>query len=155
MKYFFIALIITLPTFAGTPDQDLIVDIMRERFKASSAQILEHDLKLNQTWTCVYYNARKGEVPNYQDYKNWFNFEKKENGVYINHGSSNFKTFSLHNGYLLATSGERKLHGRFVKEGTLMFEYTAPQYKIRKSYISVTDGVQAGHGYIYCKTLKK
>lgn len=155
MKLLLVLLIVSSFTWAGTPDQDLIVDIMRERFKESSEVITEYDLALDQDWICVYYNARKGIMPNYNSYRNLFRFHRQQDGSYYNKASFEVNQFRLDNdGNFIGIRGDDRLYGRKAKEDTLIFEHAANQYKVGKSYVSVSNLSLAGHGYIYCKLQK-
>ena len=152
MKLTLVLFILSSFSWAGTPDQDLIVDIMRERFKESSEVISEDDLAIDQSWLCVYYNARKGIVTNFTSYKKLFRFEKESFDSYINKESFGVKNFKLSNtGSFVGTNGDDRLFARKAKDQTLIFEHAASQYKVGKSYVSVSDSKLSGHGYIYCK----
>ncbi len=155
MKLLIVLLSLSSFSWAGTPDQDLIVDIMRERFKESSKVVTEYDLALDQNWLCVYYNARMGIIPNYTSYKNLFQFHREDDGSYSNKANFEVNQFRLDNdGNFIGIRSDDRLYGRKAKEDTLIFEHVAHQYRTNKSYPSVSNHNLAGHGYIYCKLQK-
>lgn len=149
--------IITLAnvSYAGTPDQDLIVDLMRERFKQSTPNLIEYDIELNKDWSCIYYNARKGIVPKYDKFRTLFNFKRLADYSHVNTQNFPFKKFGFHeDGHFIGELGDSRLYARKAKEGTLIFEVAGSQYKVNKSYVSVSNSKLAGHAYIYCKVIE-
>lgn len=157
MKYIYIILMLvtSFSVPAGTPDQDLIVDLMRERFKQSTPNLIEYDIHLNKNWSCVYYNARKGIVPKYKKFRTLFNFKRNSDYSYSNTANFVYKKFDFHEqGHFIGENGSSRLYARKVKDGTLIFESTGPQYKIHRSYVSVSNKKLSGHAYIYCKVIK-
>ncbi len=154
MKILFIALI-TIKAIAGVPHQDLIVDIMRENFRSATPRLIEYDIKLDQTWKCVYYNSRADIVPNFTNYRDLFNFKRTADWSYKNTESFGFKNFDFHDeGHFIGVKDNFRLYARKIKEGTLIFEYAGPQFKRHKSYISISNNKLSAHAYIYCKSQK-
>jgi hypothetical protein len=146
-------LVLSLSTFAGVPHQDLIVDIMRENFRSATPNLIEYDIELNKDWSCVYYNARAGVMPNFSKYRTLFNFKRNADYSYSNTADYALKNFSFHEeGHFYSENqNDVYLYARKVSKGTLIFEYASPQHKIRKSYISLSNPKLSAHAYIYCK----
>lgn len=152
MKYLAVLFLLYTNAFAGTPDQDLIVDLMRERFISSSPIVDKNDIQPGKNWTCVYYNARKGIMPNYTNYRELFNFEEVGVNQFHNTKDYLFKDFHFTSeGHFIGSSEVSFLYARKVKDGTLIFEYAGDQYRLHRSYVSVSNPRLSGHGYIYCK----
>lgn len=140
-------------SWAGTPDQDLIVDMMRERFKSGSTAVKPADLALGKNWRCVYYTAQKNILPNYGNYHSLFQFQKDKNSkeLYTNQGMFGPRSFVLNQQGFVGFNGDETVYARKASNGTLIFEDAAPQTPTNPSYLSVSNPNLAGQGYIYCK----
>lgn len=145
-------LLISFTTFAGSPHQDLVVDVMRERFIAASPNLMEYDINLDKNWLCVNYNAREKIIPKFDVYKKLFNFKKISANVYKNQMNFPFKDFKFYeDGEFYSKNGSFYLFARKIKKDTLIFEYAGPQFKRNRSYRSISRLKLSGHSYIYCK----
>ena len=156
MKHFFLLAILSSSLFtslalAANPDQDLIVDLVRERFTASSPAKLA-DLQLGKTWNCVIYSGQRGIMPNYNTIRENFLFEKgtKENQV-VNSQPFQYQIFDVTNNAIFSTVGDSQLHVRVAKNSALVFENIGPQPQNHKAYRSITDPKLRAIDYIYCK----
>ena len=145
----------SLSALAGTPDQDLIVDVMRERFKSGSTSIADSDLAPGKNWRCVYYTAQKNIVPNYGNYHSLFQFnkDKDSNVLYSNQGMFPVSYFVLNSqSGFVGSAGDEQVYARKASNGALVFEDTTPQTPYpNQAYVSVSNPNLVGKGYIYCK----
>jgi len=151
MKYLILfTIVFSQFSFAANPDQDLIVDLVRERFAASRVAKIE-DLKLGKSWKCAIYSGQRGFVPNYNTYKELFHFEKYEDNKIVNKLDFEFSIFEFTDGGLVANSGNTKLYVRATSNGSLVFENVGKQPKRHKAYRSISNDKLRGLDYIYCK----
>jgi len=150
-NYICVLFALTFNAFAANPDQDLIVDMVRERFAASVPARLA-DLKIGKTWRCVIYSGQRGIMPNYNTIRENFRFKEVEGkSQVINELSFPFKTYDVDAASVSSTLGEYSLHIRVAHNGALVFEKIGPQPTRHKAYRSITDHNLRGLDYIYCK----
>lgn len=151
MKYIILlSVLFTSIAFAGNPDQDLIVDMARERFAASREAKMD-DVKIGKVYKCVIYSAQRGIMPDYNKLKEIFQFEKDGESKLVNKKDFIFGIFELTPEGFVSTVGDKKLYMRVAKNSALVFENVGPQPKRHKAYRSIADKKLRGLDYIYCR----
>lgn len=151
MKYLIIfSVLLTQFALAANPDQDLIVDLVRERFAASRPATIA-DVQLGKTWTCAIYSGQRGIMPNYNNYQELFLFEKTSENQILNKKDFPFSIFTFTATSASASAQNATMHMRVASNGALVFENVGKQPKKHKAYRSITDGKGRALDYIYCK----
>lgn len=137
--------------FAANPDQDLIVDMVRERFAASRTPTMA-EMQPGKTWNCVIYSGQRGIMPNYNTIRPNFVFETSAvANQLVNQQDFPYTTFDITSTAVTSKSEEGTLYARVARNGALVFENVSTQPKHHKAYRSIANDKLRAIDYVYCK----
>lgn len=137
-------------SYAANPDQDLIVDLARERFTAA-AKPSSKDLAVGKQWNCVIYNARRGYIPNYNQKRVIFEFTAGDTAnTFMNDKSGDYRLFKYQDNSLASVVDDAALFVRVDGNHHLTFETTGPQPEMHKAYRSIANPKLRAYEYGYC-----
>jgi hypothetical protein len=138
--------------FAGTPEQDFPVDLLRERFRDSKSLTVDF-LRQSFQWRCVELNATHNVVPNYNKQDIYFSFSVVSPSVIIDKSkSTGFSAFSLTSQGLEAREGSKHFLLRRTDSDQLIGEVALSKYdtKLKRVFKSLTRPEMMVSAFWYC-----
>lgn len=141
--------------FAGTPNEDFLVDMAREEFKIAG-KITDSDLA-GRDYQCVQYAALNGVLPEYNKWTLKLEF-KSMSTIWENAGNGGFIHFqkdeagfhSTAKGVSYQIEGNESVFGRKIEDGRLVFEHSVAPSRYYRGYPSVSQPKQIAHNYWIC-----
>lgn len=153
---FLLFLLLSIPTFGSTPNEDFIVDMAREEFKIGS-KVLATDV-IGKTFKCVEYHSLNGALPKYNTWKIQLVFKSTGNSTIANLGNGGFKSFSLSSsginsnavGVSYQIQGTEFIQGRKIENGRLVFEHSVHKSRYYRGYPAVSNTGLVAYAYWIC-----